>query len=297
VRRLLSALVEGYHTQVMNDARRSAAWERALSRAIHPGAAVLEIGTGAGLLALMAARAGAGKVTTCERDPVMAAIAREVIALNGYSDRIDVVSKGSHDLVVGVDLDRPAELLFCDIFANDMLGWEPLRMLADARRLLVPGAPVVPAGGAICLALADWQGYERFCRLERPAGFDLSPYEPLIAPAVGVEIGDPDLALLSREVDAFRFDFAAASHPSSERIEVVLEATGACTARGIVEWTRLELDADPVLEARPAPGTAFYQSPLFYPLPEPIALRRGGKLHARVAHDGKRLIMWPIEVA
>jgi SAM-dependent methyltransferase len=293
-RRLLSAIVEGYHTQVINDRRRGAAWERALRRAIRPGARVLEIGTGAGLLALMAARAGAAKVTACERDPVMAAVAREIVDRNGYSDRIDVVAKNSRDLAIGIDLDRPAELLFCDIFANDMLGWEPLRVLADARRLLAPGSRVIPAAGAICIALAVWSGYERFCRVDGPAGFDMSPFGSFVSPAVGLEIGDPGLALLSHDTEAFRFDFAAASQTQSGRMEVVLEATQDCNVQGIAEWTRLELDADTVLEARPAPGTTFYQSPLFYPLPQPIALQRGGKLRVGVAHDGRRLIIWPI---
>ena len=293
-RRLLSSLVAGYHARIMNDPRRCAAWDRALRRAVRPGAPVLEIGTGAGLLAMMAARAGAGKVTACERNPVMAAIARDIVALNGFGDHIDVIAKNSRDLALGVDLDRPAELLFCDIFANDMLSWEPLRALADARQLLVPGAPVIPAFGAILLALGDWRDYERYCRIAHPSGFDMSPFNTFIPPAFGVELNDPGLTLLSHEVEAFRFNFAAPSHPAVARKEFVLEPHVAATARGIVQWTRIELDAETVLEARPMPGTAFYQSPLFYPFPQPIALQPGERVRVTAAHDGKRLVIWPI---
>ena len=223
----------------------------------------------------------------------MATVAREIINRNGYSDRIDVIAKNSRDLALGVDLEQPAELLFCDIFANDMMGWEPLRLLADARRLLAPGSPVVPAAGAFRVALANWGGYDRFCRLDRPGGFDLSPFDGFISPAIGVEIGDSSLALLSHDVEALRFDFASTSQSQSDRIEVILEATDECHANGIVGWTRLELDAETVLEARPAPGTTFYQSPLFYPLPRPVPLQRGGKLRIGVTHDARRLIIWP----
>jgi len=291
-RRLLSSLIDGYHTPVINDARRCAAWQRALERAVHPGTRVLEIGTGTGLLALMAARAGAGKVTTCERDPVMAAIAREIVALNGYSDRIDVVAKNSRDLAVGIDLDHPAELLFCDIFANDMLGWEPLKVLSEVRRLLVPGAPVIPAAGSIRIALADWKECDRFCRIDRAAGFDVAPFNTFVSPAVGVDNGDPGLTLLSDEAEIFRFDFASGSNPQTDRTDAILEATADGAVSGILEWTRLELDADTVLEARPAPGAAFYQSAVFYVLPQRIALGRGDKLRVGAAHDGKRLIIW-----
>src|SRR5262249_3136372 len=291
-RRLLSSLVDGYHTPVINDARRWAAWQRALERAIRPGARVLEIGTGTGLLALMAARGGAGKVTACERDPVMAAIAREIVALNGYSDCINVVAKSSRALAVGVDLDQPAELLFCDIFANDMLGGVSLRVFAEARRLLVPGARVIPAVGSIRIALADWKESDRFCRVYRPGGFDLSPFNAFVSPAVGVDIGDPGLTLLSNDAEIFRFDFASGSNPQTDRTEFTLEARADGTVAGILEWTRLELDADTVLEACPAPGTAFYQSAVFYTLPQRIALGRGDTLRVCAAHDGKRLSIW-----
>ena len=45
-RRLHSTLIPRYHVPMMNDARRNAAWDKALKRAIRPGAYVLEIGTG-----------------------------------------------------------------------------------------------------------------------------------------------------------------------------------------------------------------------------------------------------------
>ena len=49
-------------------ARAITAYDAALRRAIRPGCRVLEIGTGSGLLAMMAARAGAAQVVTCERN-------------------------------------------------------------------------------------------------------------------------------------------------------------------------------------------------------------------------------------
>jgi type III protein arginine methyltransferase len=158
-RALLGALLPGYHIRMMNDTRRNDAWDRALGRAIRPGMHVLEIGTGAGMLALMAARGGAEKVTTCESNPVAAAMAREICERNGYGSAINVVPKGSHDVILGTDLGRPADLLFCDIFTDNMLGFDPLPALADARnRLLTTGAPVVPAFGSSNLPSRNGRG-------------------------------------------------------------------------------------------------------------------------------------------
>ncbi|HVC57500.1 MAG TPA: 50S ribosomal protein L11 methyltransferase [Stellaceae bacterium] len=293
-RRLLSSLIPGYHVRMMNDARRNVAWTKAFSRAIHPGTRALEIGTGAGMLALMAARAGAAKITTCERDPILACLASEIIARNGLAERIDVIAKPSRQLVPGEDVDVPADLLFCDIFGDHLFNFEPLAVLADARRRLTkPGAVVVPAAGAIRVALADWERYGIFGHVDRAADFDITPFADFVPAAITVPIGDGTITLKSAEMEAFRFDFAALSHPAEGRTELTLVAAEDAEVKGIVHWIRLELDADTILEARPEPGTISLSSPRFWPFVEPVAMRGGDTLRVVVAHDGRRLTIWP----
>ena len=79
-------VVPGWHFAMMDDKKRNEAYEAAIRRAA-PGKRVLDIGTGAGLLALMAARAGAAKVTTCEAVAAIAERARQIIVANGMGDR------------------------------------------------------------------------------------------------------------------------------------------------------------------------------------------------------------------
>jgi type III protein arginine methyltransferase len=273
---LIGSLLPSYHPRMMNDARRNHAWDRALRRAIRPGMRVLEIGSGAGMLALMAARAGAEKVTTCEKDLIAATVAREICECNGYGSQVEVVGKKSQDLIPGVDLERPADLLFCDIFADTLLSFDPLPALADARnRLLAPGAPVIPAAGVIKTALGRWKRYAIACRTTRAAGFDISPFADLVRPSVTIEIGDPDLSLCSSEAEAFRFDFGLPFHPDAGRSEFSLEADCDGIVNGIVQWIRLELDSETALEAHPEPGAIFFSAPQFWPLPEPVEMRRG----------------------
>ena len=184
-RRLLSSLVPAYHVGMMNDARRNAAWSKALGDAIRPGTRALEIGTGGGMLALMAARAGAEKVTTCEHDPILASIAREIAERNGLGDRIEVVPKPSSELLLGQDIDIPADFLFCDIFGDSFMNFEPLAALEDARRrLTTPDAVVLPVAGAIRLALAEWDGYSVRGHLDQAAGFDLTSFADFVPPSI-----------------------------------------------------------------------------------------------------------------
>lgn len=289
-RALLGSLLPGYHTGMMNDARRNHAWDQALRRAIRPGMHVLEIGSGGGMLALMAARAGAEKVITCEKDPVAAQIAREICECNGYGDRIQVIHKASQDLVPGVDLERPADLLFCDIFADTLLAFDPLPALADARnRLLAPDAPVIPGGGAIRIALANWAASAVACRADQAAGFDISAFADLLRSSVHVSIGDPSMLLCSSEVDAFRFDFKLPSHPQAARAELSLRANRDGMVDGVVQWISLELDSETSLEARPEPGATFFSSPRFWPFLESVQMRSGDAAEIVTEYLGARL--------
>lgn len=62
----------------------------ALDRFVRPGAAVLDVGTGSGILALAAARLGASRVDALDTDPVAVAATRENATRNGLADRVDV---------------------------------------------------------------------------------------------------------------------------------------------------------------------------------------------------------------
>jgi type II protein arginine methyltransferase len=291
-RRLLGSLLPGYHVPMMNDARRNPAWDAALRRAIHPGMLVLEIGTGAGMLAMMAARAGA-RVVTCETNAAAATMARELAALNGLGDSIHVVDGHSRDLAVGAELDRPADLLLCDIFADGLLDFDPLSAIFDAReRLLAPRAPAIPRAASLRAALARWDEWPRMGRVERACGFDIAPFADFVPAAIASPIGLPGLELVSGCGEAFRFDFEGPRPRTSERRAFTVTAERGGEANAIVRWIRLELDEATRLEARPEPGATFFSGLTIAPLPAPLALREGQSLTLGAYHDGRRVDTW-----
>ncbi|MBI1763966.1 MAG: 50S ribosomal protein L11 methyltransferase [Acidobacteria bacterium] len=73
------------------DRERSEAFDRAIRGVVAPHHTVLDAGTGAGLLALFAARAGARRVIALEYDPYIAAVARANIRRNGFAHVIEVI--------------------------------------------------------------------------------------------------------------------------------------------------------------------------------------------------------------
>lgn len=73
---ILAANVPKFHRSMLLDSRRNAAYREAIEQTV-AGRRVLDVGTGSGLLAMMAARAGATQVYACEANPMLAATARE----------------------------------------------------------------------------------------------------------------------------------------------------------------------------------------------------------------------------
>jgi len=61
-----------------------------LEQLIRPGDHVLDMGTGSGILAIAAARLGAGQVLALDNDPIAVSVAEENVSLNGVRDVIQV---------------------------------------------------------------------------------------------------------------------------------------------------------------------------------------------------------------
>ncbi len=72
----------------------------ALEDTVYPGARVLDLGTGSGILAIAAAKLGAGRVLALDTDPQAVTVARENVHRNGVADRVRV-ARGSLAQAVG----------------------------------------------------------------------------------------------------------------------------------------------------------------------------------------------------
>lgn len=128
------------HIAMLDDRARTGAFCRALAAVVRPGDVAVDIGTGTGVLAVAAARAGARRVYAVEESGIAATAAR-VFEANGVADRVTVV----HARSTHADLPEPANVLVTETIGDDPLDEGILEIVADARRrFLAPGARVVP---------------------------------------------------------------------------------------------------------------------------------------------------------
>lgn len=131
-----------YYQSMLADERRMRRYRAAIEGVVRPGDVVVDLGTGLGVLAMMAARAGAAKVYAVEVRPQAARVARAVIAANGLADRITVVESDALE----VELPEPVDVIVNELigdFGTDENIQECVRAVAD--RSLKPGGRVVPS--------------------------------------------------------------------------------------------------------------------------------------------------------
>lgn len=287
---VLSASVGEWYFDMVRDEIRYEAMGRALGRALASGGRVLEIGAGTGLLAMMAAKAGADEVITCEREGVVADAARAVIALNGLQERVKVVAKDSTDLAVGVDMDGPADLLVWDNVGNNLVGVGGLPTVEDAmRRLVKPGGTVVPARATIKAALAEDR--KLGCkRMGRAQGFDLTPFNRLAKHLYTIDPEWERLEVKSSAVTLFSFDFSSGGPFPAERTQREVTGLGG-QANGVVQWLEFEIDDQEVYRTGPGAKSCAFGM-VFRPTDAAFEARRGEAFRIGAAHDRAGLWIW-----
>lgn len=288
---ILSRRVPRWHFSIVQDQARNDAYEAALKRAVTTKSKVLEIGTGSGILAMMAARAGADLVITCEAMSAVAEVAQDIIALNGCAERVRLIAKNSFDLDADEDLGGPADILVSELVSNSMLGQGVLAVIEHAARaLLKPGARVIPARGRVRVALAHYDDI-RPMRMGTIAGFDLTPFNRLAGNSFQIARGSAGLRLLSQPADLFDFDFQSGGpFPPLSRTAKVTSRGG--PANGVAQWIALQMDEEVCYENDPMPEAKSTWGIVFWPFSAPRHCSPGTTVEISGSHDRRNLWVW-----
>ncbi len=293
IRLLHRKLVDGWHYGMMNDTERNIGYLKAIEKVVKPGMTVFEIGTGSGLLSMMAARAGAKHVYTCERNLPIRNIATEIIRKNGYADKITVLNSWSTSVQVGREIPEKVDIILGEIFGPALLDEQAIQYFDDARhRLLKPTGAMLPMRATMYGMLVESENITRNSIVKDVCGFDLSLFNTLHDdPTFQLMLIDYSYKELCEPFEIRTIDFREQQeHPLESPLQIAVKSNG--IANLVVQWFRLEL----------APGIFIDTSPFCEPthweqhiqvFENPVAVKAGTNLNCILRQFPDRFSLTP----
>ena len=254
------------HEEMLSDTPRIDAYHSGIHRAIRPGDVVVDLGTGTGVLALMASKAGAEKVYAVEHSDFID-VAREIARLNGVTN-IEFVRANSREFTPP----EPVDVILHEQMGDELFNENMLQNILDLRdRVLRPGGRILPARLRLFVepvSLHDDMRIRRFWNIALPDGIDLAGMERspvaerfdtgrndqfwLRPRSVASTIGEPQPIL--------EFDLTTLATPFDLETRHTIERTAATDAivDGCAVWFEAQFDDDTVLSTSPfAPVTSW----------------------------------------
>lgn len=271
-----------WHFAMMNDDARNSAIAAAIADIDMVGKTVFEIGSGAGLVAMMFAEAGAAHVVTCEMDPQLAGIARRAVHENGLDDRITVLNMSSTDAIDRGLVNFVPDVLFTETIDCGLVGEGYARVAADVQRVAGPNTIVLPTQLVQLGYLVECREIWRLNRVETCRelsfraidAFSTGTYFPVRASTFRSRSLSPVLRLRSLDY------FAPPTSPTDVAIETY--ATGEC--HGLVTYFEARFGRHVVTnDLRDA--SHWHQA--FHPLPERLSIEAGRTYRGRLNLSGR----------
>lgn len=128
------------HAAMLNDRGRTSSFLAGIYEVVHPGDVVIDIGTGTGVLAIAAARAGARHVYAVEASSI-GKLAKAIFEANKLADRITLIEGWS----THINLPELGDVVISEMIGNEPLAENVLEITADAtKRLLKPEGRLIP---------------------------------------------------------------------------------------------------------------------------------------------------------
>jgi protein arginine N-methyltransferase 1 len=263
---------------MLTDEVRVGAWRQAMAELVRPGDAVADVGAGAGLLSVLACKAGARRVYAIEDSRILE-VARDVIDQAGLKDKVVLLPLSSRDVI----LPEQVDVVLCELLGSFGLNGGLLPTLVDARRrFLRSGGRVGPCAVELCLApveMPEWRRKFLDC-WERVPELNLAALRRRAANSL-YYTSIPTAALLSPPAEMGRI---ALTDPSSGewagQTEFVVSRPGRLD--GIGGWCTSWMTADISVTNSPFAARSVDWGQALLGLEEPVEVSAGDRVAALV---------------
>lgn len=150
-----------YVYRCLADEQRTLAFKAAIEAVVKPDSVVLDVGTGSGIMAMFAAKAGAHQVYAVEVGEYLSKVSRQIFSESDYADRIVPLRIEARDLDASM-LEKP-DVVICEQVTTGLIG-EPQGPVINALKksgVIDSHTVIIPAGFATSIALvnADYNFY------------------------------------------------------------------------------------------------------------------------------------------
>jgi type I protein arginine methyltransferase len=266
--------VGGYGKMIL-DKSRIGAYSDALRSVVRDGSVVLDIGTGTGILALLACRFGARKVYAVEPAEIIQ-LARQAAADSGFADRIEFIQ----GISTQIDLREKVEIIVSDVhgvLANHTTG---VSSIMDAReRFLAPGGRLIPQQDTLWAALAqaaDAYGEVVEAWENNDLDFDFQAIRSIAVNSIS-KLVSPGNPLITDPRQWATLDYRTLSSPDvNGRAAWTIKSTSA--AHGLAVWFDSELTDGIGFSNSPDSPTKQIYGQGFFPWPRPVDLSLGDEV-------------------
>ena len=255
-----------HHEEMLSDTVRVGAYHQAIHGCVEPGDVVVDLGSGTGLLAFMASRAGAAKVYAVEHSDVIE-LSREIGRRNGITN-VEFVQANSREFTPP----EPVDVLLHEQMGDELFNENMLDNVIDLRdRVLVGGGRILPARFRLFMEPVTFRPEMRVRRLTNIAlpddidlsdlagsavmgHFDVARFEQYWARpgSVAAVVGEPEPVI---EFDLTELDSSGSllRHHTIERV-----AAADVIVDGVCVWFDATFDDGTVLTTSPLmPNTSW----------------------------------------
>lgn len=288
----MSAAELSEHAGYLGDLIKLAAYEQAFNSVLRAGSSVvLDLGSGTGILGLLAAKCGADRVFAVDSGAIIGPAA-EVAAASNVADRIVHIRGRSTEL----QLPEPANVAVCDQIGGFVYDAGILAYFADARaRLLATDATLIPARFRMFLAPAECRRVREQIDLwsASPAGFDFAAFSELAA-NTEYRVDADEVRLLANGVQVadIAADHIAAITGTGD---ATFHSTGRCD--GLVGFFEADMGGGATLTNHPTVAARMRRWCNFYPMSTGLQVEAGYTAVVKVdVRPALRAVTWTTTV-